>query len=61
MICLSFTSTEERTDLYQNVLSFLARIKYKVIEQTQLLFYHANPINAFLSTFNIIREKIGSL
>jgi hypothetical protein len=33
MICLSYTSTEEITDLYQDVLSFLARIKYIVIEQ----------------------------
>ena len=33
MICLSYTSTEEITDLYQNGKSFLARIKYKVIEQ----------------------------
>ena len=27
-ICLSYTSTEEITDLYQNVKSFLIRIKY---------------------------------
>jgi hypothetical protein len=33
MICLSYTSTEEITDLYQNFYLFLARIRYKVIEQ----------------------------
>jgi hypothetical protein len=33
MICLSYTSTREIADLYQNALSFLARIKYMVIEQ----------------------------
>ena len=33
MICLSYTSTEEITNLYQNVKSFLARIKYVAIEQ----------------------------
>jgi hypothetical protein len=32
-ICLSYTSTEEITDLYQNVESFLVIIKYIVIEQ----------------------------
>ena len=32
-ICLSYTSTEEITDLYQKVYSFLARIKYIVIGQ----------------------------
>ena len=33
MICLSYTSTEEITDLYQNFYLFLARIRYKVVEQ----------------------------
>ena len=33
MICLSYTSTEEITDLYQNVQSFFAIIKYIDIEQ----------------------------
>ena len=33
MICLSYTSVEEITNLYQNDQSFLARIKYLAIEQ----------------------------
>ena len=46
------TSTEEITDLYQNVKSFLARIKYIQncsYRTRNLLFYCTN-----------IREKIGS-
>ena len=31
MICLSYTSTEEITDLYQDCLVILARIKYMYI------------------------------
>jgi hypothetical protein len=33
MIYLSYTSTEDIADLYHNVWSFLARIKYIVIEK----------------------------
>ena len=41
MICLSYTSTQEITDLYQNVQSFLARIKYIAIEQEIYCFLNA--------------------
>ena len=38
MIYLSYTSTEEITDLYEKAQSFLARIKYKAIEQKMYCF-----------------------
>ena len=60
IICLSYTSTEEITDLYQNVWSFLARIKYIVIEQEMYCFnmqMHSMRF-FFFSIFNIIWKKI---
>ena len=38
MICLSYTSTEEITDVYQNGQPCVARIKYIVIEQEMYCF-----------------------
>jgi hypothetical protein len=40
MICLSYTSTEEITDLYQDCLVIMARIKYMyiAIEQEHYCF-----------------------
>ena len=41
--------------------SFLARIKYIVIEQELYCFnMQIQKMHFFFSTFNIIREKIGS-
>ena len=63
MICLSYTSTEEKTDLYQNVQSFWLELNtctlYIVIEQENYCFNIQNPINeCFFSTFNIIRDAL---